>query len=699
MSHTDRQLDDAIRLVPVPAELAGRLAPEALFDDAAIDRALGGVALPLDLADRVRAAARADVAGRPDGVVDLARFRTEPPAETPARGRRRRLVGLARDFGNVAAALVLAGLVTAGGLELSRHLEGPAPRERLAAQRPRPGDRSAAPGSAARSPAALPGRGVPVDSALPPAPASGQAASGPPPRPANPPARRLAPDAPPAPGAIAEPTVRAAPVRSVDRPPAPTMITVAVPEGVRRPVPRSGAFDLAFEMAHGEAPFVDPSADPILATDRPPLTVRTDGFDSLAGREGRRAGSLRGRPRVEEILAAMPPPPALTTAGDPAVRLGLHAVRSGRTAAGAATVFLEVAVHAVGSVATDGEPRRTTLLVDQSAAGDPRGWPRICRGVAALAGLLGPQDSTTVILCGPRPRVAVRNADAGALMAAASNWESLPAAASADLDAALELAAAERTAESRMVVVAHAVTLDRGRDGVREALAGWHRTLAVAGGDPPAGMPGGGCRFIVIDPSAPAGPDGPTFGRTALDATAIRRDLIRQVTGHDTLVARQCRLEVRFDPAAVARYRLVGHRQTAVESLAPGLPPALDLHVGETARAVYEVVPRQPGVGGLATASLTWRSLDGGDATLESADHDSGDRGSSLPSPHGCEILLATGIGEVIADSRHLQRPRTLLADLQAIAAEWRQRGDVTPFGSVLVEFLERRGADQRISR
>lgn len=405
MSHTDRQLDDAIRLVPVPAELAGRLAPEALFDDAAIDRALGGVALPFDLADRVRAA----------------------------------------------------------------------------------------------------------------------------------------------------------------------MITVAVPEGVRRPVPRSGAFDLAFEMAHGEAPFVDPSADPILATDRPPLTVRTDGFDSLAGREGRRAGSLRGRPRVEEILAAMPPPPALTTAGDPAVRLGLHAVRSGRTAAGAATVFLEVAVHAVGSVATDG--------------------------------------------------------------------------------------------------------------------------------DPPAGMPGGGCRFIVIDPSAPAGPDGPTFGRTALDATAIRRDLIRQVTGHDTLVARQCRLEVRFDPAAVARYRLVGHRQTAVDSLAPGLPPALDLHVGETARAVYEVVPRQPGVGGLATASLTWRSLDGGDATLESADHDSGDRGSSLPSPHGCEILLATGIGEVIADSPHLQRPRTLLADLQAIAAEWRQRGDATPFGSVLVEFLERRGADQRISR
>jgi hypothetical protein len=254
---------------------------------------------------------------------------------------------------------------------------------------------------------------------------------------------------------------------------------------------------------------------------------------------------------------------------------------------------------------------------------------------------------------------------------------------------------------SRTVVVAHSVTLDRGRAAVRRALAGWHHALAVAGGDPLADVPDSGCRFLIIDPTAPgpAGEDEPTFGRTGLDATAIRRDLIRQVTGRDTLAARQCRLEVRFDPAQVARYRIVGHRQTAVESLADEPAAAIDLHVGETLRVVYEIIPRGNGPASLATASLTWRTPDGSSERLEAADSVSDDRVAELPSPHGCTLLLATGLAELAAGSPHLPRPRSLLPQLEDVAGRWQARGDLTPLGAMLIEMLARRPAEQRAGR
>jgi hypothetical protein len=705
MSDTDRELDDVIRRAPVPPGLPGRLTPGGMFVDAAIDRALGEIPLPPGLTARVLAAARrVATADRPDGAIDLERFSTAaaPTAAVPVSKRRTRLVALARELSTVAAALGLAGLLAAAGIELSRRLEGPAPQ--LAVTRP------------PAPPPITPEAGVVVAAD----PASRRSANGPADLlDAKPTARRLATQAAPSPpagqparlpagpaatgdSAIGEPTVRGAPVWVGERSPAPTMITVASPRGVRRPVPRSAAFDLAFEMAHGEAPFSDPAADAALAIDRPPLTLRTDGFDSLlAGWQGQRSGGLRGRLRVEEVLAALPPPPALTAAGGPAIRLDLHGVSSGRMASGRPTTLLEVAIHAAGDGATAGEPRRTTLIIDQSAAGDGRGWRSICRGIGALAGLLGPADRTTVILCGPRPRVALEAADPAALRAAAADWVSLPAAAAVDLDAALELAATARLPASRAVVVAHGVTLDRGHAAVRQALAGWHHALAVSGGDPLADVPNAGFRCLVIDPTAPgpAREDEPTFGRTGLEAAAIRRDLIQQVTGRDTLAARQCRLEVRFDPARVARYRIVGHRQTAVESLAAGPPEAIDLHVGETLRVVYEIVPRQDARTGLAAATLTWRTPDGGVERLEAADRPSGDRGAGLPSPHGCTLLLATGLAELAAGSPHLPRPRSLIAQLEDVAGRWQARGDLTPLGAALIDVLTRRPADQRTAR
>lgn len=707
MAHSDEHLDDLIRQVPVPRTLRAGLAPEAVFSDSAIDRALGAVPVPPKLADRIRTTARAGAVTRPDGVVDLSRFVAAPaPATSPPRPRAAgRLLALAREAGSVAAALGLAAVIATLGIELSRRLEDqPVVASQRIAVEHRP---AAGAASDAREVAA----GSRTGSARPTQPLAADQDVGPqivavPERADLPGAAEQGvrgPAAAAAPGPTTSPmdaTVRGAPVWWGDQPGPPTMLTVPLPSSTRRAVPRSTAFDLAFEMAHGESPFVDPASDPVLALDRPALTLRTDGFvELLVGRLGRRPAATGGRLRVEEVLAAMPPPPVVA-AGSGAVRLGLHGVRAGRVARGVPTLFLEVAAYAGGDHGSDRPPLEATLIVDQSAAGDVRGWPAICRGLGSLAGLLGPADRLTVVLCGSRPRVALRDAEPSAVMAAASSWEALPAVTGADLDAALELAAAEGLLHRRTVVVAHAVTLDRGQREVRDALANWHRALAAADGGTPASMPAGEPRFIVIDPATPgpAAEGEPTFGRTGLDATAIRRELLRQVTGRETLVARQCHLEVRFDPGRVARYRLVGHRQTAVESLAAGPPPAIDLHAGETVRAVYEIVPRDGATSGLAAATLAWRSPGGGEATL-GASHRDADADGGLPSPHGCELLLAVGLGELVSGSPHQPQPRATLATLERLAHDWRARGDVTAFGASLMTLLERSGPDQRPGR
>ncbi|MFM7138428.1 MAG: YfbK domain-containing protein, partial [Planctomycetota bacterium] len=644
MNDDDRQLDAGLRRVSLPEHLRAALTPDTLFADAAIDRLLGAGAAPPGLADRVQAAARASDTPTRNGVVDLTRFATgrgeRPAPDRPVIGSGRRAGGglrMMREASRVAVALGLAFLLATAGIQMSRWLEGPgASGGAVAARGPQRRHHVGPPTVRRDDPASTPGAG---GAAAAEATGVRLGKSGGQPTDRNEPERAVAAvarETPPAPAhdasdlawrlpAPAEPlTVRGATVGLGE---VTALTVVELPRDARRQVPKSAAFDLGFEMTHGESPFVNPAADSSLAVDRPPLTLGTDGFDRLVrGEADRRPLASATRIRAEEVLAAMPPPPELVARGTEPVRLGLVAVPSGRKLDGRPTVFLEATAYAAGPRRGHDAPLRATLILDQAAAGDPMAWPRICRGLGAVAAGLDPLDRISVVICGPRPRVAVRDAPPDALAAAAGNWETLPAAASSDLDAAVAAAREAGLLGDRTVVVAHGATLDRCRGDVRELLSSWHRALALTGGDPLASTPTEGMRFVVLDPSTPA-PDrdaGPTFGRTGIDAVAIRRALLRQVTGDDTLVARQCSLEVRFDPRRVAAYRLIGHRQSVVESLADASPAAIDLHAGETVRAVYEVVPKQNGTIGLATARLSWRTPEGAPARLEASDRDAG---------------------------------------------------------------------------
>ena len=701
MTVDDRRLDAALRQVPLPDSLQNGLTAESLFDDAAIDALLSRVPTPSDLGLRIHEAINSGPARPRSGAVDLARLTPSAPPRSALnraadRSRSKRSTAVFRESLRVATAVAAAFAVTLTGIGFSRWLEGRPPRPDSVATRLQPPEpRPREPLAAATDSSPPPPAGVSHSAEAGPRPGAAVSATAAADTPESLAAPELADSRPLAAGSGRDADaaiIRGAPTAPLAAGRLPvTMRTVELPGEVRRAVPRSPAFDLAFEMAHGQSPFVSPAADPLLAVDQPPLTLRTDDFDLL----GSGAAVRQREPlRAEQILAAMPPPEGPTRAGEP-LQLGMHVVRSWRDRQDKPSLLLEVVAHAVGGRPQPERPeaRRICLVLDQSAAGDGSAWPRICRGLAAVAEQLSPTDRVTVILCGPRPRVALDQGAPDRLAALAVDLEWLPATVSADLDAGLRLVQASAN-ESRTIVVSHDGTLERGRDTVRTALAGWHRHRAEAGGDSLAISRHSGPRFVILDPAASSltRSGGPTFGRTGLDAASIRRAVIREVLQRETLVAADCRLEVRFDPVAVAGYRLLGHRQSAVESLSAAPPEAVDLHLGETARVVYEVIPRRSLDDSLASAVLRWRAPAGADRTVKMRDPGSqSDRTAATPSPHGCELLLASILGEALGASPHVAQRGPPLAAAVGISTAWKKRGDVTPFGATLIRCLESR--------
>lgn len=710
----DFQIDERLRSVPLPRNLADGMQGESLFDDAAIDRLLVRIEPPAGLVDRVRSAA---VAGpprsRPQGTVDLERIAAAPqPAfdASPRTGFGRGLAAAFKDVLTVATVLgIVTGIVVASS-ELSRQLgAGPAQGKSRTVARE-------------ETSAALPAVETPRARPSPPvAAAAGQTVS----RSTASAPTNLAPTAPAEPGAAA--AAPAADVAVLDESRAPAVRGAAVDVGLTgiasrpiptwaracevpgeslRRVPRLKEYDIGHEMTYGEQPFIDPAAAALLASDSPPLCLHTNSFDRRLFERGpaRWTSGLR----AEHVLAALPtpvlsrgdePPARASAPAAAALRLDLRAVPSLRVAP-RPSVLVEVAATAALGRPAEREVVAATIVLDRSVGSDPLVWRWMCRGLAAVAADMGPDDRVSLFVGGSLPQLALNTGDAASVAALADQLERQPPVANTDLDAVVRTAtqAAKPAGESRLIIVAQAATLEHARDDVRTPLAAWHAALAECGGErfdclPTTSVP----RFIVVDAAAPAEPPArqPSFGRTAADPVAIRRSMVQHVFGRDTLAARQCRLEIAFDPRQVAAYRLVGHRQSAFESLSTDTPAAVDLHRGETARVVYEVVPRTGFGKSAVSATVNWRDAGDGKPRRVSAALAAAPGGSAaLPDPNACELLLAVALGDAAGGSPHGDAKTAAAA--RALAARWQARRDVSEFGSRLIECIERTTPDRK---
>lgn len=663
-------IDTVLRDVPVPDGIEERLTPESLFEDAALDRLLQRVSVPAGIAGRIRTAVFAPGRGVDLDRAAVIQAAARAPVAEPRRGRGP--VTIPAIAISLAAVAGLVFLVIGSGRPLHPGPDGPA-----IVLTPAATPRTTAPGDvpigmlADDTPPSL----EPAD----PLPASIDAVGGP-----NEDVAVLPPESGDTPRSKPQ-TVLGASVGAgadVSGDPGGMRIIGAARTEPRRRVPRIGGFDLAFEMAHGEMPFVDPRTVG-LGVDQPPLAAHTGSCDALLLARGRR---VRGAPsawRTEDLLAALPAPAVARSAGG-GPQLVIHAVQSlrGRPE----SCLVEIAAVAPPLARPAGGTIDAVLVLAHDAAREPLVWSWLCRSVEAVADQMRDGDRISVVIGGSQPRVAGGRLDAAAVRRLAVGLAATPPMGTVDLDATMRVATAEVAGTSRpIVVVAHAEAVDQARAEGRAAVTAWREALVRSVVDAPRKA---AVRFVLVDPAEPTArePSEPGFGRTPAEPREISRAVVERVFGISTLAVRQCRLEVHFDPKLVAAYRLVGHRQSAIESLTESTPPAIDLHAGESARAVYEVVMPRGTEGTALTARLSCQIDGGGSRVVTSTLPLRAVEQVPLPSPHGCELVLAVGVGELASGSPHALPRGPMAQSLAELAAAWRARGDVTALGAALIE-------------
>jgi len=759
----DHVLDEQVRGVPIPAGLDQRLSALALFDDAAIDRLLVCVRVPSGFAERLRVGLLASLAV--NDPVGIGRYRQTPlsgaidldraakpvdhaavvlAANAARQGsagpqRIRRLMHrLVTDFGSVAALLLCGAGMFLGGTELSRRL-GASSSNGSKPQSEMPSATVALPETSREKgkEKSLQSAGSP---ALPPSPSPQLNRFVPPGDQAESLARTL-PQQVIASGSGSQesPSVRASSEKGLTVRGAPLLMTpadaptgrlsvagfkgMALPRESHRMVPRMRGYDLAFEMAHGEAPFIDPSLAPSLAVDRPPLSLRSDSFDALlSSPRSLQRTSRAGSTRCEEVLAAIPPVIDLNPAKGadrPTLQLtlaGMHSLRSGTP-----SDLLEVSITAKPLDREKDPPLNAVLVLDQSTGlANPLVWQWVCGGLEIVVEQMRPADRLTLVLAAERPTLAMVRGDRAELKQLCIQLRQKSPSGPSDCDAAVEMA--EKLFDSagdqpRLIVIAQTDSVERLSEKGRSAFARWQESQATGqidrfgSSNASSSQRSSGLRtpqFILIDASraldesGQGSSEGVSEGRIATDSTSVRRAVVQSVFGRSFIVARQCSLSVTFHPGFVARYRIVGHRQSVVESLAVDGQKPIDMHAGETVRVVYEIVQKhidgKPRSGEILAAVVSYLPVEvSGNKRKEVVQQSTKAVlaanecvfSDALPSPHACEVLLACAIGELLDNSVHLGLRKPLMDRVTLFSMRWCERGDVTPFGLQLVSILQ----------
>lgn len=262
-----------------------------------------------------------------------------------------------------------------------------------------------------------------------------------------------------------------------------------------------------------------------------------------------------------------------------------------------------------------------TIAVDVSASMQRSGRLEVAqRAIARLIDELGPDDRLSLVAFGSRARVVIEEAgieDRAALLDALS---ALEPESSTNLGAGLQLAYA--VAESspaaglrrRVALVTDGLT-ELDPLTAQQIEAGLQKSRAA------------GIDLAVIDASGePQGEAALKMVagwaerplRQASSAVELGRALREALWDQSQVVAAGARLTVKFDPATVARYRLVGHEATAVAGLLPATA-ATDLYVRDTAVVLFELELEPAGaVSELAHARVSWQNpADGRQADVD----------------------------------------------------------------------------------
>ncbi|MEZ4463476.1 MAG: von Willebrand factor type A domain-containing protein [bacterium] len=300
---------------------------------------------------------------------------------------------------------------------------------------------------------------------------------------------------------------------------------------------------------------------------------------------------------------------------------------------------------------------------------------------------LGPGDEVAVVAADGRLLLGPRAPDDPAVRPGLVALEASSALASGGLAAAYALAAESPAGHGRQVIYCGDGRVDREArvfDGLVEAA---RRGQALGIGLTAVGVglgqyddarmallaQAGGGRYLYVDQAATA-----------------QRSFSERLPAARPVVARAAQAEVVFDPAAVVRYRLLGHERHA-ERPADGLAVAGgDVPAGQGLSVLYEA-KLVPGNGrDLGVLRVRYRRVGGGEAALfEAPLARAGVRDAyAQASGEGRLALVAAAFGEKLRGAWWVRGVdhAALLSQWDALPAELRQRPDVAELRRLIAQ-------------
>ncbi len=463
-------------------------------------------------------------------------------------------------------------------------------------------------------------------------------------------------------------------------------------QGLKPPLVRG--YDRAFLLSQGVHPLVNPELNPELRTVRVPLDAATTSFEKAKQRLLSGRFPDRSEVRIAEVLAAMEYPLPRAATG----KIGLVAAAGpspfGATLGNLSPQLVQVAVQC-GPVASASQyPMHLTVALDISASMNAGG--RLAAAQVALDQALtslGPEDRLSLLLFNDqnayevsrltrddapqiRPMLAQLTGSGGTNLAGAI--QQAASLAMSELDS-------PRTKRHLAIVTDGRANLPRETAGQLQELLGTlhHQGLAWSLIDL-SDKPEPDTQFLALCATA-----GGKFCPTP-DVADCQWLLVEKLLARSTMVAPDAKLEVVFNPQAVAAYRLIGHETTRLAGLEPELVTA-DLRAGQVATGLFEVWLKPNSQDDVAVAVLTW--LDPASSEPRRVEQRISRLQFATSFAEASLALQAATIaaetGEALQQSPYVSNRGRVWADIRALAAQTNPRLAQRPSFQQFLELVD----------
>jgi Ca-activated chloride channel family protein len=429
--------------------------------------------------------------------------------------------------------------------------------------------------------------------------------------------------------AVAEPVraVEPAPVQhsifggmTAPVPPDLKLVSTPLPRGLMGP--RVEGYDLVSELRWGRHPLVVPSR-PRLRESRVPVWTDTSSFDAASEMLAKGHLPRPAEIHTEDFLAAMDYGFPLPDAGPIGIRTAAGPAPRGP----AGMSLLQVGIQAAKLSKQSTNETHLMLVVDASAGiRDSARWDMIRRAILQLVPELGPHDRVSIVAFNSTAEVLADRVDSSTLRQIVSSWndttwkgagagQAIRLDSVADVATGIEPALAGMgspvssspkmkgpAAVEKIVLIANSLepiddrSMPRLRDLLRQAVGGGAKWEMI-------GLTQDDAFSSQWNELAAIGGHAPRHAGTP---DGLFQRLNEIVAGRSQVVAADVQMKVVFDPAAVRRYRLIGHELNAGDGFSLA-PMEADLRSAQAATALYEVELKPDGPAEVAYVEVSWR--------------------------------------------------------------------------------------------